>query len=141
MKQETKIIALIVTLSLSSCASPGGRTLMSTVIGMVVGGAVGAIVDGGATGKNRPQNIFAGSTIGAGVGVATGCTIEQLVQHETDPLKKSLEIKQSNIGSDNFPAVSNTRIEGRFIDDQINGSKFEPGHFEYEIKEAPKWIK
>ena len=128
---------------LSSCASPGGPTLMGTLIGAMAGTGMGFVADAGPQGKGRSQNVFAGATIGALIGVGVGFGIEQVLKKPAPELAKdklqapsSMAPRSTEAG---LPTLIPPRVEGQFVDDQVRGNTFVPGHFEYQIKEPAKW--
>jgi len=134
----------VFTCSLVRCASPGGITFLGAASGAAVGAGVGLLPDAGPRGKGRAQNVFAGSTIGALLGAGIGFFLEhnaanksQITLEKTkDPLLNSTRPYPSEPGA---PVLVPPRVDGYFVDDQIRGNIFVPGHFEYQIKEPARW--
>ena len=137
---------LVVACSVLRCASPGGITFLGGASGAAVGAGIGLLPDAGPRGKGRAQNVFAGSTIGALLGAGIGFLIKQnaakksqaSIEKTRDPLVNATRPYPSEPGA---PVLVPPRVDGYFVDDQIRGNIFVPGHFEYQIKEPARWTR
>lgn len=138
--------AFFLSVLVTACATSGQSTLAGMGIGAGLGGAVGAIADGGAYGQNRIRNVFIGSTagslLGAGTGYLTHDTIRKAKSEAYQNGKKDgqKEVKLST-SSSREPVLIPPRVEARYVEDQVRGGTFIPGHVEYQIVEPAKWSK
>ena len=130
---------------LSSCATSGRTTLFGAGLGAGVGAGIGAIADPGPRGRNRIRNVFIGATAGSLVGAGTGLLLhengEQRDKEGYEKGKKDVEKAQNaySPGTPGQPLLLPPRVEARYVEDQVRGSVFVPGHFEYSIVENAHW--
>lgn len=153
MKNQTWIrrtaILLMALISLSTsfgCATPAGSAGVGAVAGGVTGAGVGALADPGARGQNRFRNVIIGTAVGSALGAGAGFMLGQHVKDERDAAhdggkKEALRESESHAGSlsGNSPRLIPARTEARWVPDQVRGSTFVPGHFEYLIIEGARW--
>ncbi|MBI4402663.1 MAG: hypothetical protein HY537_00800 [Deltaproteobacteria bacterium] len=126
---------------LTSCATSGKATLLGMGIGAGTGAAIGAFADPGPKGRGRIQNVFIGAAAGGLLGAVTGYFAHE-TGHKSEKGKKDVEkITSSFTGEPGQPVLLPPRVEARFVDDQIRGNVFVPGHFEYFIIENAKWAR
>lgn len=103
------------------------------------------MLDAGPNGRARVQNTFTGATIGSLLGAGSGYLI-----HEKSGKKESLPPAQfqdsrtrqtppAPVGLDREPVFVPPKVESRYIDDQVRGNTFVPGHLEYQIVEPGRW--
>lgn len=144
-----QIIALsLLPLSLIplGCATTGHSVGAGGIAGGVVGAGIGAIADPGPGGENRIRNVLIGTAAGSLVGAGAGFMIDRHVkdqrQEAYDKGKKESEEAFSRKGTSaggNQPHLSPAKTEAKWIPDQVRGSTFVPGHFEYVIIEGAHW--
>ena len=131
---------------ITGCASPGGNTFFGTVIGSVVGAGIGALAEAGPKGRTRSRNIFIGATIGALAGSTTGLLVERKNEKKAlEPFEKPkdahTDVTLVAPNEPGTPTLIPPLVDSYFVDDQIRGSIFIPGHMEYQIKEPARWTK
>jgi len=142
-----KVFLLITILSISGCATSGQTTLLGLGIGTVVGGSMGALAPSGPKGRLRSRNTFIGTTIGAIVGAAIAYIVRPKEEKSTEKAelisdKKTMDLfRPKYTGDKNEPTLLEPRVETRYIDDQVRGNVFVPGHLEYQIVEPAQWRK
>lgn len=143
---KIRFLHCLLAFCLSGCATPGGTTFLGTMVGSVVGASVGALADGGPKGRGRTRNIFIGATIGAAIGATTGFFTEPKTDRKNpapfETLKEPRTDLTAILPNDSAPPILvPPRVDSYFVDDQIRGNVFVPGHMEYQIKEPARWTK
>ena len=144
--KKIAIYTLSISIFLTGCASQGRSTMLGSGIGALIGGGVGAIADGGEEGKSRIRNVFIGSTIGGLAGTAAGLLSHELIENrEKEAYEKGAkeENKRQNTSysKPKVPTLKQPKVESRYIDDQVKGNVFVPGHYEFYISESARWEK
>ena len=140
------IVSMLFICFLSGCASPGGVTFLGAASGAAIGAGMGFLPDAGPRGKGRSQNVFAGSTLGALLGAGIGLLLERNAAKESTVITEKAKEPTLNssvpaLGEPGVPVLIPPRVDGYFVDDQIRGNTFVPGHFEYQIKENARWTR
>lgn len=132
-------------LFMSACATTGGSVGAGAASGGLVGAGVGAIADPGSQGQNRIRNIVIGTAAGGVVGAGAGFMMDRHVKDERQEAfergKKdgAREAPSSTRSPGASPQLMPAKTEARWIPDQVRGSTFVPGHFEYIIIENARW--
>jgi hypothetical protein len=144
--KKIAIYTLSISIFLTGCATQGRTTMLGSGIGTLLGGGVGAIADGGEEGKSRIRNVFIGSTIGGLAGTAAGFLSHELIENrEKEAFEKGAkeENKRQNTSysKPRIPTLKQPKVESRYIDDQVKGNVFVPGHYEFYISESARWEK
>lgn len=119
-----------------SCASPGGRTLIGALAGSAAGLATEKIF--------RVRNSQSASFIvllGASAGAATGYYLEPKASTPEVETKELTRAMAPFSPTPAPPVIVPPAVDSYFVDDQVRGTTFVPGHMEYKIKEAAKWQK
>jgi hypothetical protein len=138
--------AIILSVLNSGCATPGAAMGAGAGTGILLGSGVGALADPGKTGENRFRNVLIGTAAGGVLGAGTGYVSHQVVKEEKDEaykkgkaeaLKEISNNSTSLVG--NAPNLIPPKTEARWIPDQVRGSTFIPGHFEYLILQGARW--
>lgn len=131
---------------MSGCATTGKSVGLGAATGSGIGAGIGALADPGDHGDNRVRNVLIGSVVGGVVGAGSGYIVDRLVQDEKDATyqkgKKDAQQETSEhpFSSDTSqPKLIPARTEARWVSDQVRGSTFVPGHFEYVIIEGARW--
>lgn len=138
-------VSFIFLLVLSGCATSGQTTLLGLGLGSLVGGAIGSLADAGKNGRLRAQNIFMGSSIG-GAAAATSA----FLLHPKDDKKEemasfadktnALMKPPAPLGATvDHPLLVPPRVETRYLDDQVKGNTFIPGHLEFQLVQPGQW--
>ena len=138
--------ALFLSILVTGCATSGQSTLAGMGVGGAFGAGVGAIADGGDNGQNRIRNVFigatAGSLLGAGAGyLAHDATKKAEKEAYLNGKKDGQKESQRSVDSSHDPVLLPPRVEARYVEDQVRGSTFVPGHVEYQIVEPARWSK
>lgn len=145
MKNKNKIIFalnFVITMALlSGCATQGKSLALGGAIGAGSGAIIGGIADPGKDGQYRTRNVIIGSAIGGIAGMATGALLHSSTE---DKKREAYEQGKSDAAknqqsSGSMPNLKNPKVEARWIDGRITGSRFIEGHFEYVIVEPARW--
>ena len=137
-------LALALVSQITACASKGRSTLLGAGTGAAAGGAIGALVDPGPSGRGRIKNAYVGAAAGAVLGGAAGFIIQDSIDSKEAAAREKaksdgmLKAMQSG-GSGSSPNLVPAKVEVRFVEDQIKGNVFVPAHFEYVILEPARW--
>lgn len=142
-----KLIFPTTLLLVSACATNGQTTLVGMGVGTLVGGIVGALADASPKGRLRGQSMFCGSTIGGLVGAGAGYLF-----HPNDPKKAEMAEAASQANAlinpkakppqtIDHPLVVPPQVETRYVDDQVKGNTFVPGHLEFQMIQPGQWNK
>jgi hypothetical protein len=139
-----KTLILLASFALAGCSTNGHSTLTGLGIGALSGASVGLAIDPGPKARYRTQNIGIGVATGAIVGAITGFLFHRNDKNTTQPKlldgPSALDTANNPATSPLFqPELTQPKVETRFIDDQVKGSTFVPGHLEYQIVEPSKW--
>ena len=132
-------------------ASPGCATLgRSVTLGAASGGAVGigmgAFADPGEDAQNRIRNLAIGTVIGSLIGAGAGFLLHQNVNADHSAIEEREKIEELKISppladpnASQQPKLLPPKTESKWVPDQVRGSTFIPGHYEYLIIEGAKW--
>lgn len=130
----------------SGCATTGRSVGAGSVAGGVMGAGIGAIADPGPGGENRIRNVLIGTAAGSLVGAGAGFMIDRHIKDERQESyskgKRDAEeasSRKASSSSGNQPRLSPAQTEAKWVPDQVRGSTFIPGHFEYVIIEGAHW--
>ena len=137
-------LALILATQITGCASTGKSVLLGAGSGAAAGGAIGAIVDPGPTGRGRIKNAYVGAAAGAVLGGAAGFLIHDSIESKEAAAREKAKsegmLKAIQNGSSGAPPnLVPAKVEVRFVEDQVKGNVFVPAHFEYVILEPARW--
>lgn len=140
------IVLTLALIFVSACSTPGKSVGAGAALGGLAGAGVGAIANPGKKGENRFRNVVVGTAVGAAVGAGAGYLADRYVQNERDEAeaKGRAEANKENAGPPasaafGSPQLVPAKTEARWVPDQIRGSIFVPGHFEYVIIEGARW--
>jgi hypothetical protein len=133
-------------LCLFGCSTTGTSVGAGAGVGAALGATAGVLADPGPGGSNRFRNVVIGSAIGGALGAGTGFMIDREVKDEKqDAFEKGKQAalqeqaSHSSGNSSGEPRLIPPKTEARWIPDQVHGSTFVPGHFEYVILENSRW--
>lgn len=145
MKKKYLSYYLAASLACAGCASSGGTTMIGLASGAAAGGAIGVATDQSRRGRYQAQN----GAIGAAVGGIVGAFVAFLA-HPKDSKQAPEEAPTKMIPGTQIPEYSKNapqgapvlapaQVETRYIDDQVRGNTFIPGHLEYQIVQPSQW--
>lgn len=143
-QQMRLIVALGLATQIAACASTGKSVLFGAGTGAAAGGAIGALVDPGPSGRGRIKNAYVGAAAGAVLGGAAGLLVHDTIESreaaarekaKSDGMLKAIQ----GGGSGSPPNLVPAKVEIRFVEDQVKGNVFVPAHFEYVILEPARW--
>ena len=137
MLKQLTVVALLMSLILSGCATSEKSILLGSSIGLGIGAGVG---------------YNAGNENGAAVGAAIGALAGGLLGYAGYKEKKKKELAAqaaappgqfdmftpANANS-NRPKLRPALVRVRYVEDQVKDGTFIPAHFEYEISEPAHW--
>ncbi len=144
---KTNLTPLPILLILLQACSTTSSVGTSAGIGAGVGAVVGAIADAGPNGKNRFKNVVIGSAVGTILGAGTGLALDHYNHDQREDAKKEgmkeavdeMNKRFQASAGGNEPHLVPPKTEAKWIPDQIRGSTFVPGHFEYLIVSPARW--
>ena len=129
---------------LNGCASTGKSMALGAGIGAGAGGLAGAIADPGSNGQYRTRNIIIGSALGGVAGMATGALIGDGIE---DKKKEAYESGQASAQKQaatqrpggSPPELKSAKVEARWVEGRVTGTRYVDGHWEYLITEPARW--
>ncbi len=127
-------ILLMLCPILVSCATPGGHTL----IGAASGSVAGLIAQRVMRTKN-PQSVALIMLLGSGLGAAGGYYSEEKSAVPDIPAADLNKVMAPFSPIPAPPSIVPPTVDSYYVDDQVRGTTFVPGHMEYRIKEPAKW--
>jgi hypothetical protein len=147
LNKTKTLLTLTLTILLQACSTTSSVGT-GAGIGAGLGAGVGAIADGGPNGQNRFRNVVIGSAAGALLGAGAGLALDHHDHDEREDAKKegakdAEELMKKNQAVYSAAGLQPTLIppktEAKWIPDQVKGSTFVPGHFEYLIVAPAHW--
>lgn len=126
---------------ISGCATMGKSAALGGAIGAGTGAIIGGIADPGKDGQYRTRNVIIGTAIGGASGMAAGALIHSSAEDKKREAYEQgkADATRSQQPSGTMPNLKNPKVEARWIDGRITGSRFIEGHFEYVIVEPARW--
>jgi len=143
-RQLLTVVALAIATQVTACASKGKSMLFGAGTGAAAGGAIGALVDPGPSGRGRIKNAYVGAAAGAVLGGAAGLLVHDSMESREAAAREKARsdgmLKAVQSGSAGAPPnLVPAKVEVRFVEDQVKGNVFVPAHFEYVILEPARW--
>lgn len=134
-------IALVLSITISGCATQSKSTAMGGIVGAGSGAVLGGIIAPGKNGEYRTRNVIIGSAIGGIAGAFAGSSIfennEKKKQEAYENGQKDAKTAFSKQG--NMPELKEPKVEAKWIEGRAIGNRYIDGHFEYVIIEAAHW--
>ncbi len=139
------VIPLIV--SLQGCSTTSGSIATGAGLGGAMGAGVGALADAGPGGQHRFRNVVIGTAGGALLGAGAAYAIDRHEHDVAEDARKAgvkerdeeWQKRNAASASNGSPELIPAKTEARWVPDQVKGSTFVPGHFEYFILENAHW--
>ncbi len=129
------IPCLVFHLTLASCVAGCTTTRDSVVLGLGVGGILGAGV-GAAAGQN--SNVpLEGAAVGLAVGAALGGLMGYFKHKDTEDAK--LRSTASGASASLPPALTQPRIERVWVPARIENNVYVEGHYQFVIEQPSRW--
>jgi hypothetical protein len=123
----------------TGCATQGKSLALGGAIGAGAGAIAGGIADPGKDGEHRTRNVVVGSALGGVAGVVAGGLLydagEDKRREGYEAGKKSSTKPQAGA----MPALSQPKVEARWVESKVVGNRYVEGHFEYVITEPTRW--
>ena len=138
MKTFPFFLLLMISVAISGCATTKRSTLLGAGIGAATGAGAGALVHPGPAKQDRIQNIFVGAAISSLLGAGIGYLFHDDKKEATS---SSVVGASTYSGGPGDPQLIPAQVETHFVDDQVKGGTFVPGHFQYRIKQPTQWKK
>ncbi len=137
MFKQLTVVALLMSVILSGCATSEKSILLGSSIGLGIGAGIGSNVGN--------QN---GAVVGAAIGALAGGLIgysgyqekrkkELAAQAAAQP--GQFEMFTPANANSNRPKLKPALVRVRYVEDQVKDGTFIPAHFEYEISEPAHW--
>lgn len=140
---KNHVYALITAFLVCGCATNGHSTLLGMGLGAVSGATAGYALDSGPNARYMPQNVGIGTAVGAVVGAVAGFLTHQLCKPTpalANPAPAMPQHLTSNLASGvTQPLLTTPKVETRYVEDQVKGDTYVPGHMEYKIVEPSQW--
>lgn len=133
------IIFLLLATFMGGCSTQGKSTGFGAGIGAGLGMGIGAIADPNADGEYRTRNVIIGGALGGMIGAATGSAIYTNQEKARAEGTKAGQLMSAAPVPGSQPLLSQPKIESRWVESKVIGSRFVEGHFEYVIVEPAKW--
>ncbi len=145
MKPTQRLLLVLTLCFVPACSTTGRTTLLGMGLGLATGAAIGTAADAGPKARYRTQNVAIGSAIGSVLGAIVAFLFhpneaQRPISGTNVPAPAAISdpLTQPN-GLTTPPIMTPPKVETHFVDDEVVGNKFIPGHFEYQIVEPPKW--
>ena len=135
----TVVHLVVFSIFLKGCATPGQSVGLGGVFGAGAGAIAGGIADPGKEGEYRTRNVIIGSALGGMVGMITGSVIHESTEKDKQEAFQKGQAAAPKSRSGNMPPLRDPRVEARWVESKIVGSRFVEGHFEYQIVEPAHW--
>lgn len=123
----------------SGCATTAKSLVLGGSIGAGAGAIVGGLADTGKDGENRTRNVIVGSALGGVAGMmASGLLYgagEGKRREGFEAGKKAGVAPQPGA----IPALSQPKVEAKWVESRVIGNRYIEGHFEYVITEPTRW--
>lgn len=137
----------MIIFAMQGCSTTSGSIATGAGFGGAMGAGVGALADAGPGGEHRFRNVVIGTAGGALLGAGAGYAIDRHEHDVAEDAKKAgakerdEEWQKRNEASQSggSPELIPAKTEARWVPDQVKGSTFVPGHFEYFILENAHW--
>lgn len=149
MRKQISAIFVVAVFAIlnQGCSTTQGSLMTGAGIGGLTGAGVGALADPGPNGSNRARNVVIGAAAGSLVGAGVGYAVDRSNRDATEDGKRQgrkeaeEEWRRSNAASSSggAPELVPAKTEAKWVPDQVKGSTFVPGHFEYSIVSPAKW--
>jgi hypothetical protein len=138
MQPRNYLSGLVIVTALCGCATESKSVGTGAAIGALGGAAIGGIADPGKNGEYRTRNVLVGAALGTVAGVVSGALIHKKME---EAKKVAFEKGQTNPkgGSGTAPALTEPKVEARWIEGHAQGNRFIDGHWEYLILEPARW--
>lgn len=124
-------ILIILSLTLSACASMEKSTILGAVIGGTAGGLIGN--SAGNDGKKDQSTL-----IGAAVGVGLGSLIGYSAYKDKQKKQQQETLKQNPFDSQ-APSLTAPKVRRVWVPARIEGDKYIDGHYMYVIEKTSGW--
>lgn len=126
-------------LLITGCATQNRSVGLGGALGAGTGALVGGIADPGKNGELRTRNVLVGAALGGMTGMVAG----SLIHNEQEKAKKEafLNGQKSAVPATPgmMPALSQPKLETRWIEGRVQGNRYIEGHFEHVIVEPARW--
>lgn len=123
----------------TGCATQGKSLGMGAGIGAGAGAIAGGIADPGKDGEHRTRNVIVGSALGGVAGVVAGGLLYDAGEDKRRAGYEAGKKAGSKPQSGTMPALSQPKVEARWVDSKVIGNRYVEGHFEYVIVEPIRW--
>ena len=125
------IFLIIISITLSACASMQKSTILGAVIGSTVGGLLGNTAGNH---DNRGQSTLIGASLGAGLGGLIGYSSYQ--EKEKKDQQAVLKDNPLNLKA---PSLTSPKVRRVWVPSKIEGDKYIDGHYMYVIEKTSTW--
>ena len=146
MKSSLSIPSLLSFLAIQSCVTPGSSVTAGAGTGAALGGLGGYAVSQGASPGERNRQAAIGAGAGAVLGGITGYVIHNELKDRDQKayeqgVKEGKKTTAVPVDPPSPPMLVPAQTDAVWIDDQVRGSTYTPGHYEYRIREKAHWVK
>ena len=136
---QAGIIALLVMLQLSGCATANRSAGLGGAIGAGAGMGIGAIADPGKNGEYRTRNVIIGGTLGAMTGMIAGSAIHSASEKNKNEAFNAGRKSAPPVDPNEQPNLVPAQWRAEVVEAKRIGNRFVPRHIEYVITEQARW--
>lgn len=126
-----RLILIMITLTLSSCASMEKSTILGAVIGATAGGLIG---NSAGDGDRRGHSTSVGAAVGAGLGGLIG-----YAAYKDKQKKAQQETLKENPFASKAPSLTAPKVRRVWVPSRIEGDRYIDGHYMYLIEKTSGW--
>lgn len=123
----------------TGCATQTKSLALGGAIGAGTGAVLGGIADPGKDGKYRTRNVIVGSAVGGMAGMITGSALHETTETQKRKAYQAGKKAGAQPQAGAMPALSQPKVEARWVESKVVGNRFIEGHYEYIIVEPTRW--
>jgi hypothetical protein len=138
--KQTKFFSILcLALMLSGCATQGKSAGLGGLIGATGGAAIGGIAHPGKKGQYRTRNVVVGAAVGGIAGLVAGSSLFDTIKSREAKAYSKGRASVPGQPAGTMPALTEAKVESRWIEGRVVGNRYIEGHFEYIIIEPTRW--
>jgi hypothetical protein len=123
----------------SGCATQSKSMSLGGGIGAGAGAIAGGLANPGKDGEHRTRNVLVGSAIGGVAGALAGGLIYDGTESKRRAGYEAGKKEGSRSQPGAMPALSQPKVEVKWVESKVIGNRYVEGHYEYVITEPTRW--
>jgi hypothetical protein len=139
LKQIRIIHLLLASTLLDGCTTPGQSIGFGGLVGASAGAIAGGLADPGKDGEYRTRNVLLGSALGGMAGMTAGTFLHESKEKQKNEAYQKGRASGLKASSGNMPKLKEPKVQARWVESRVVGSRYVEGHFEYQIVEPAHW--